>query len=239
MADPHPAPLGGPDGGGGPHVFVDDLDAPQLSPADRHHLDKVLRLRAGDPLTVSDGRGRWRPCRFGDPLEGTGEVQVAARRTPPITIAFTPVKGDRPEWVVQKLTELGVDSIVVLRSERSVVRWDGERAERQLERFRRIAQEAAMQSRRCHLPEVDGVIDLAEMTGRPGVVRADRGGERPDLQNPTVLIGPEGGWTAAERELVPMAVGLGDYVLRAETAAVAAAALLAAQRVGPAADRDV
>ena len=52
--------------GGAPHVFVDDLDAPRLSDDDRHHLGRALRLRPGDPLTLSDGRGRWRWARFGD-----------------------------------------------------------------------------------------------------------------------------------------------------------------------------
>ncbi|MBK5223037.1 MAG: 16S rRNA (uracil(1498)-N(3))-methyltransferase [Acidimicrobiia bacterium] len=239
MASVRSVPLGGPDGQGGPHVFVDDLARPVLTSADRHHLEKVVRMRAGDPLTASDGRGGWRPCRFGDPLEVSGEVQVAGRRSPEITIAFTPVKGDRPEWVVQKLTELGVDTIVVLRTERSVVRWDDERAVRQLERFRRIAHEAAMQCRRCHLPEVEGVLGVAEVAGWPGVARADMGGRPAALGRPVVLIGPEGGWTDAECELVPDAIGLGDYVLRAETAALAAATVLTAQRGGSTLNRDV
>ena len=74
---------------------------------------------------------------------------------------FAPVKGDRPEWTVQKLTELGVDRIVPLRAARSVVRWDGERGAAAVERLRRVAREAAMQSRRCRLPEV------TEMTSVP------------------------------------------------------------------------
>src|SRR5690606_16158319 len=129
---------------------------------------------------------------------------------PAITIAFAPVKGDRPEWVVQKLTELGVDTIVVLRTERSVVRWDGERADRQIERFRRIAVEAAMQCRRCHLPQVQGVVAVAEMALQSGVVRADMGGPAIGPHTSIVLIGPEGGWSDAERDLVPASVGLGD-----------------------------
>jgi len=222
----------GPDGQGGPHVFVDDIEAPVLTASDRHHLERVLRIRKGDPLTVSDGRGWWRSCVYGAPVQATDEPRLVMLDEPEITIAFTPVKGDRPEWVVQKLTELGVDRIVVLRSERSVVRWEGERAAKQVERFERVAREAAMQCRRCHLPTIEGIADLASVASRTGAVRADRGGASIALDTPVVAIGPEGGWTAAEREVLPDAVGLADHVLRAETAAVAAGALLTAQRGG-------
>jgi 16S rRNA (uracil1498-N3)-methyltransferase len=225
--------LGGPDGRGGPHAFVADLDRPVLDPDDRRHLERVLRVRVGDPLTVSDGRGWWRPCRLGDGLEPAGEPRREARREPALTIAFAPVKGDRPEWVVQKATELGVDRIVVLHAERSVVRWEGERAARHIARLQKVAREAAMQSRRCHLPEVEGVLELSDVAALHGVVRADLGGDAPSLDRATVVIGPEGGWTDAERALVPATVGLADHVLRAETAAVTASALysiLRAQR---------
>ena len=67
---------------------------------------------------------------------------------PELTVVFAPVKGERPEWVVQKLTELGIDRIVPLRSERSVVRWTGQRGQATVERLRRVAREAAAQCRR-------------------------------------------------------------------------------------------
>ena len=237
MADGDAPDVAGPDGQGGPHVFVDDVGEPTLSAADRHHLERVLRLRAGDTLTISDGRGRWRPCRYGVPLEATGDVRQVTRREPELTVAFAPVKGDRPEWVAQKLTELGVDRILVLQADRSVVRWEGERGQRQIERLERVVREASMQCRRCHLPDVDGMMSVAAAGALPGAVRADRGGQAPSLDNPVVLVGPEGGWTEEEREAVPTAIGLGDFVLRAETAAVTAGALLTALRgrlVGPA-----
>ncbi|MGY6500323.1 MAG: RsmE family RNA methyltransferase [Acidimicrobiales bacterium] len=220
-----------PDGSGGPHVFVDDVAAPRLAADDRHHLERVLRLRRGEALTVSDGRGRWRACRLGDGVEIAGPVIEVPAPEPALAVGFVPVKGDRPDWVVQKLTELGIDRIVVLRSERSVVRWDGERGERQIERLRVVARNAAMQCRRCHLPTIDGVLALAEVAG-PGVVRADRGGSSPALGPELVVVGPEGGWSEAERALVPDAVTVGVHVLRAETAAVAVGTLFAALRGG-------
>lgn len=222
----------GPDGRGGPHVFVDDIERPAIGADDRHHLERVLRLRAGDPLTVSDGHGRWRRCRYGVPIQPEDEVHHVARRTPSLTVAFTPVKGDRPEWVVQKLTELGIDRILVLQAERSVVRWDGARAQRQLERLGRIAREASMQCRRCHLPEIDGPFPVASAAAMPGAVRADRGGRALRADDTVVLVGPEGGWGEGERDVAPDAVALGDHVLRAETAAVAAGVVMTALRGG-------
>jgi 16S rRNA (uracil1498-N3)-methyltransferase len=181
---------------------------------------------------VGDGAGAWRRCRFGDPLEPVGEVLRVPRPDPLVTVGFTPVKGDRPEWAVQKLTELSVDRIVVLRTERSVVLWEGERAAHHLERLARIAREAAMQSRRAWLPELVGVVGLGEALTEPGAVLADAGGRTLTEGDRTVLCGPEGGWSEAEAASSPDRVGLGPTVLRAETAAVAAGALLVALRDG-------
>ena len=222
--------LGGPDGRGGPHAFVADLGAPRLSELDRHHLERVLRLRAGDPLTVSDGMGGWRPCRYGPELEPVGERRIERRRLPELVVGFVPVKGDRPEWVVQKATELGVDRLIVLRSERAVVRWTADRAERHIERLNRVAREAAMQCRRCHLPVVEGVLDLGQVASRSGIVRAEPGGPPPSLDHTMVVVGPEGGWSPEEVDAIPATVGLADHVLRAETAVMAAVARYAALR---------
>jgi 16S rRNA (uracil1498-N3)-methyltransferase len=220
-----------PDGRHGPHVFVDDLEHLVLSDPDRHHLS-VLRVRPGDPLTVSDGAGRWRAARFADPLEPAGEVTFVARGEPAITVVFAPVKGDRPEWVVQKLTELGADTIVPLVAERSVVVWPPARVDHQLDRLRRISREAAMQSRQCYLPEVAAPVTFADASALDGVCLAHAGGEPPSLARPTVLVGPEGGWSDRELGSRLPRVGLGPSVLRAETAAVAAGVLLAALRSG-------
>lgn len=219
-----------------PHVFVDDVDAPQLSDEDRHHLERVLRVRAGDDLVVSDGRGARRACRFGAALEPTGAITRDEPPSPAITIAFALTKRDKPELAVQKLTEVGADRIVLVIAERSVARWDDGRAERGVVRLRRVAREAAMQSRRVWLPVVDGPVAFADAVALPGAALADMDGAVPTLARPTVLVGPEGGWSAAERGAaasgaVPT-IALGPHVLRAETAAVVAGALLVALRAG-------
>jgi len=189
-------------------------------------------LGPGDPLVVGDGAGAWRPCRFGRELEPAGEVRHQPAPGSPVTVGFTPTKGDRPEWAVQKLTELGVDRILVLRSERSVVRWEADRAVHHLERLARIAREAAMQSRRAWLPRIEGVLDVREALAEPAAVLADRGGRPPRMGDTVVLTGPEGGWTERERAAAGDRMALGPAVLRAETAAVAAAVLVVALREG-------
>jgi len=212
------------------HAFVDDLDAPRLADDDHHHLERVLRLRAGDELTVSDGAGRWRLCRFGRELEIAGPIGHDALPSPEITIAFALTKGDRPELVVQKLTEIGVDRIVPFVAERSIVQWDDDKSARQLERLGRVAREAAMQSRRTRIPGVEAVSTFADVARRAGAAMADRGGGNPSLARPFVLIGPEGGWSEPERAAGLPKIGFGPTVLRAETAAIVAAAALAGLR---------
>lgn len=210
----------------GPHVFVDDLDALALSDDDRHHLTRALRLRDGDSLSASDGRGRWRSCAFGDSLEATSEIHTVPEPAPKLTIAFALVKGSRPELVVQKLTELGIDRIQPFVAERSVVHWDDAKVQKNLVRHQRIAREAAMQSHRAWLPSVLPLTTFDALAAMPGAVRADLDGEAPATAHTLVLIGPEGGFSPAERLAVPVAIGLGGHVLRAETAAIAAAVLV-------------
>jgi 16S rRNA (uracil1498-N3)-methyltransferase len=217
-----------------PQVLVADLDHPILDPADRHHLERVLRLAPGDAVMATDGAGRRRPCRLGrgGAVAVAGDVVEEPTATPPLTIAFAVTKGERPELTVQKLTELGIDRIVPLRTARGVARWEGERAARRVARLRRVAREAAMQSERAFLPEVAALTSFAEAAALPGAVLAERGGEPLSLACPTVLVGPEGGWSEDELAAAEGRVGLGGPVLRAETAAIAAAAILAALRHG-------
>jgi 16S rRNA (uracil1498-N3)-methyltransferase len=221
-----------PRGDGGPHVFVESLEDLDLDPGDHHHLAASLRLALGDPLTASDGRGRWRPCRFGDPLEPAGEIFVVARPEPAIIVGFALIKGSRPELVVQKLTELGVDRIIPFTAARSVVRTDPQRVAKQTARLARVAREAAMQSRRVWLPAIDAPTTFERVAALESAVRCDPGGRAPVVTDTCLLIGPEGGWSSEERQALPDAVTLGQQVLRAETAAIAAAALAGALREG-------
>jgi 16S rRNA (uracil1498-N3)-methyltransferase len=189
---------------------------------------------------ATDGRGGYLPCVWSGAarLEAAGAVSLSARPTPAIGVGFVPVKGDRPEWAVQKLTELGVDRIVVLSSERAVVRWEGDRLASHLDRLERVARAAVMQSRQVWLPMICGGRSVSEEleAGGAGVAIADRGGPSLGAGVGTVLIGPEGGWTEGERGRAgDRVVGLAPAVLRAETAAVAAGVLLGARRGGLAA----
>ncbi len=211
------------------HVLVGDIAAPTLDEPTRHHLVRVLRLRDGAPVTATDGRGTWRACTLrGGALEVDEAPVASARRDPPVTIAVAPPKGDRLDWLVAKCTEVGVDRIVLLDAARSVVRWPADRAERQLERLRRVAGEAAMQSRRVWLPEVSGPV--AAVAVLADAVAAEPGGRALTSDDTTIAVGPEGGWSPAELDAAGEVVTLGDTVLRVETAAVAAAVLMTSRR---------
>ena len=232
------------------HLFVasaDELtDTVDVGGDDGRHLARVLRLRTGETVTVADGSGFWRPYRIaevaaaGVHLAAAGTIQQEP--TPPerLAIAFALPKGDKPDLVVQKLTELGVDRIVPVLAERSVSRPDAARARAAAERWRRIAREAGRQCRRATLPVVDDLVPLATLAGHPGLVVAERGGQRAgNLGSPTggeilVVVGPEGGLADSEVDgLKPWArLDLGPHILRAETAALAAAAVLVARRTG-------
>ncbi|MEW6472939.1 MAG: RsmE family RNA methyltransferase [Actinomycetota bacterium] len=231
------------------HVFVgssaDLSDAFEVGGEDGHHLARVLRLRPGEAVTVADGAGAWRPYRVAA-VQPTGAVRLEATagsdrepvRSPRLALAFALTKGDKPDLVVQKLTELGVDRIVPVVAERSVSRPHGDRAAAVVQRWRRIAREAARQCRRATLPVIEPVAPLDELAGHPGLVVAERGGtpagelETPPAGELLVVIGPEGGLTDEEvKHLGPWArLDLGPHILRAETAALAAAAVLTPAR---------
>ena len=223
------------------HVFVDDLAAPTLSDDDQHHLARVLRVRDGESVSASNGRGGWRLCQWRDGgLLGESDVHHVAAPTPRLGVAFVPVKGDRPEWAVQKITEIGVDDIIVLApTRRAVVRWGDDK---HLRKLQVVAREAAMQSRRVWLPTVTGPVSLAEVCARPGAAVADPAGEPLDAEplnaaardasapspaTSLIIIGPEGGFDADELTPSVRRVSLGDTILRAETATLVAATLLA------------
>jgi 16S rRNA (uracil1498-N3)-methyltransferase len=213
------------------HVLVTDVEDPAPDEHTVHHLRRVLRVRDGDPVTWTDGVGSWRSGRWArSVLEAEGEIVHEPRREPVLTLVVAVPKGDRAEWLVQKCTEVGIDRIVLVEAARSVVRWQGERADRHVDRLRRIASEAAMQARRVWLPQIDGPRPASE--GLAGAVVAEPGGRALCRADVAVAVGPEGGWTAEELALAPDRVALGPHVLRVETAAVVATTLMVAAREG-------
>jgi 16S rRNA (uracil1498-N3)-methyltransferase len=233
------------------HVLVTDLAEAVLGDVHHHHLGRVLRLRSGDCITLTDGYGSWRSALLGTgwpsraDVEWSSDLAVVPRRAEPVAVGFALTKGDKPETVVQKLAELGVDRVVPFVAEHSVARWDVDKAVRNVARLRTIAAEALQQSRQAWLTEVAELTSLETLAqnvlGMDGgfadfglPARADRGGVA--LLATTVrfvLIGPEGGWSNDERVLFPGAVGIAPAVLRAETAAIVAGALLIARTGQP------
>lgn len=221
----------------------------RLEGAEHHYLTRVRRARCGDAITILDGAGRAAPATI-VAIDGSavslevGEVWRAAAAPPlPIAVAFAPVKGDRTEWAIQKLVELGVSSLHPVVTERSVVALEGRRAAARIERYRAIAAEAARQSQNPMLPRIE------ELAALPDGLAALEGAELklalweqardtplravlPDRApaDVAILVGPEGGLTPDEINEATaagfLAVGLGPRILRAETAAVAAAAVV-------------
>ena len=212
------------------HVFVDQLDSPTLGDDDQHHLGRVLRLRDGESVTASNGRGQWRACVWrSGALEVAGEVVASAPPSVRCAVAFTPVKGDRNEWAVQKLTEIGIDEVIILApTQHSVVRWSD--ADKQLRKLRVVAREAAMQSRRVWLPNIVGLAALHEVCAGDGAAVADPDGVALHASVSLVVVGPEGGFAEDELPAGVPRVQLGDTILRAETATLVAATLLVARR---------
>jgi 16S rRNA (uracil1498-N3)-methyltransferase len=169
------------------------------------------------------------------------------RPAPAVRLFQALAKGAKVDLVVAKLVELGVDEVVVFTSGRSVPRWDPPKMAQMAARWATIAREAAKQSRRAWLPVVRGPMGAGEAAssaaaGGPALL-ADESSSVPlrDIlpaglpDSVTVIVGPEGGLTAVEREAFAaagaVAFSLGPQILRTETAALAAAALVL-HRVG-------
>jgi len=214
-----------------PHVFVDDIDDPCLSDDDAHHFGKVLRLRAGDGITISDAKGSWRECVYGPPLEPTGKIFFEPKPEIEITIGFALIKKGKPEMVVQKLTELGVNRIIPVVAQRSVVQWSERKVIESEKSLNRIAREAAMQSRQVYIPEVLRTVPLAALKEQEEIALAHPGGKKLSLDHSSLIIGPEGGWTPEELD-GKECFSLGGSVLRSETAAISAGVLLTSLRDG-------
>ncbi len=209
------------------HVLVDDVESPLLSEESTVHLFRSLRVRDDEVVTVTDGAGRWRRCRaLRESIIGDGDPLAEPRRANCVTIGVAIPKFDRPEWIVQKLTEIGVDRIVFLHADRSVVRWETDRATKHLVKLRRVAAEALQQSRGVWLPVIDGPV--SSHTFLPEAIVAEPGARALKSTDHIVAIGPEGGWSTTELSLATDSVSFGSQVLRIETAALVVAVHLSA-----------
>lgn len=214
------------------------LDGPE-----GHHAASVRRLAPGERVAVADGRGTLASCVVTAVSPGVVTLAVESRVTeaepaPRLVVVQALAKGDRAEDAVEAMTEVGVDEIVPWAAARSVVRWDGPRGERALERWRATAREAAKQSRRARIPVVAPLASTAEVAARlaaaalPAVLHeaaTERlaGVDVPGDGEVVVVVGPEGGIADDEmRALGAPSYRLGRHVLRTSTAGVAAAAVL-------------
>ncbi|MFN3649346.1 MAG: 16S rRNA (uracil(1498)-N(3))-methyltransferase [Armatimonadota bacterium] len=209
-----------------------------------HQLSRVLRLRPGAKLMLFCGDDHECEAVLETLSPGAATARLLSRHAPGtelscgLHVAVSALKGEKLDWTVQKLTELGAARITLMQTERTIVAPGEERWSRRLERYARIAQEAAEQSGRVRLPQVAGPLTLAQ------VLEAERETRRlfldpwgsstlaqalqPAPERLTLLIGPEGGFSEAEtalaREQGAEPVRLGTRTMRAETAALAAAA---------------
>jgi 16S rRNA (uracil1498-N3)-methyltransferase len=209
-----------------------------------HHLTRVLRVEAGQKYEISDGSRAWLAS-----VEAARKdlVQFAiledlppAPELPPVTLYLALIKFDHFEWAVEKATELGVTRIVPVEAARTD-RGLFEGSHKRVERWRRIAREAGEQSRRLRPPEVADAVRVTAALKDASTHRVwmdEQPGAKPLSQafgfstgdSVAIMIGPEGGWTDAEREAFAptgwTAASLGPSILRAETAVCAALAVL-------------
>jgi 16S rRNA (uracil1498-N3)-methyltransferase len=228
--------------------FVDQVrnGHAEISGEDARHLTRVLRVEAGQRFEISDNRNVYlaeiEMARKEHVIFRT--IEKLAAEQPPLHVLLCAaiIKFDHFEWMIEKATELGAARLIPLiavRTERGL----DKAAHKRLERWRRIAMEASQQSRRAHLPEVSEPVKLAEALAISATHRyvLDENPAAPPLavalpsqRNPgdsvALMVGPEGGWTEEERHEFTSAgwqpVSLGPLILRAETAAIAALAVV-------------
>ena len=229
-----------------PRLFIDQplgLDAaPVIDGPAAHYLLNVMRLKAGDPLLLFDNRsGEWL-ASIADAGKRAATIRIERRMrqletVPDLWLCFAPVKKARLDWIIEKATELGVARLQPVITERTIVeRVKHERLEAQIV-------EACEQCGRTALPELAEPVKLPQLLDAwPGdrtLLFADEEGGEPmaSIAAPApaaLLTGPEGGFTARERDLLLAApavkrIALGPRILRAETAAIAGLALWMAQ----------
>jgi len=218
------------------------------------HLIRVLRAQTGMECDMVAGDRVWRAVISGvsgDAVRFALLAEVQADPALPVTLLLSVFKFDRMEWVIEKATELGAERFIPMtarRSEKHLV----QTAPARVERWRRIAREAAKQSRRSDVPVVEDLVALKSavrmQASDPGLnfllaeqersitlyAAVQSALQHPTMQKPSVhfAIGPEGGWTAEEEALFVseawQPVSLGPRILRAETAGITAMAVVAA-----------
>jgi len=203
---------------------VADPMVPILDKDSEHHLRKVLRAQVGEEIVVTNGSGSWSFALVQDSgLKRVSEVSVDPQPAD-VALYLAPLKGDRSEWVVAKATELGVSVLVPLLSERLAVKFKGEARSKILDRWRRISEEATGQCRRTYDLVIGEPVTPDQVP--PHVAVADFGGGSDLAGIRAMAIGPEGGWAPGEWAPERTVISLGSTVLRGETAAIAAAALM-------------
>ena len=236
-----------------PVAFVPEAQTVTLSTDEARHARDVLRLHSGDEVYVFDGAGKEFRCtvrefdRDGAVLDVLEAVEPARAESPlDLTLAVALLKGEKFDLVVQKATELGTSRVVPVATARADVQIrNGDDGKRKVARWQRIALEAAKQSGRARLMEIEEPVGFKALIDRPvedGGLRlmfAERSGtslatlelaSQVGSAKVFALIGPEGGWTDDEIELAREAgwkiVTLGGRTLRAETAAIAIVTIL-------------
>jgi 16S rRNA (uracil1498-N3)-methyltransferase len=212
-----------------------------LTADEARHLREVLRLKPGDEVSVFDGEGKEYRAQvvqarreFAE-LEFGEEIATARPESPlQITLAVALLKGEKFDLVVQKATELGVTKIVPLTTRYADIKLrDESDATKRVARWQRIALEAAKQSGRAVVPQVSLPAAFASVLDGNCLLFSERGGHGftpVETDKITAIIGSEGGWSDEELDQARTAgaqlVTLGGRILRAETAAITAAALL-------------
>lgn len=226
----------------GPHFFCAPPDEGRvtLDGDDAHHLRTVLRAGPGAPVSLADGAGGLYQATVTGFAGAAVRLEVTAAATVPaprpvVTVVQALPKGRKADEVVQRLTELGVDRYVAVHSSRSQVALDPARAAKAQRRWEAVALAAAKQSRRARPLLVEPVGEWPGPPATAGAVLWEEA-DRPlrevlapadGVDEITLLVGPEGGLTPDEVAATGLpAASLGPTILRTETAAIAAAALV-------------
>ncbi len=224
------------------HVPAVHRGAAALEGDDAKHLTRVLRVEPGQIYQISDNESLYL-AEVEEAHKGRVVFRVTEKLPVPepgaaITLCAALIKFDHFEWMLEKVTELGVAQIVPVLAARTEPGLDRAAAKR-MERWRKILLESSQQSRRVRRPEIVEPVNVKQALEIPAEVRlfADEAGGIPLVNAATqpgsvaILVGPEGGWTEAERQAALVSwqpVSLGAHVLRAETAAMSALAVLSA-----------